>query len=224
MTDSQYQRYELLNNENTMFLSSQLEQYAFNPGKSADPKMTVSPFERTTQPQPKTLKRLSQNAITSQPCKRKRSPETMPRQLNWKIMNLKSIKIKPLANYNFHLEFQMRSNYDIFHLQDQLSIKRFLQLNDVQWSGLVKVLTALNGYKYDAFTTSAAVRKLDLLSKLMHYFVQSTQLSIRLPPQFTDFMGHCLEVIEQQPLKPKSVDAAIDPKIRRKIEEMKKKR
>lgn len=216
MTDSQYQRYEMLNNENSIFLSSQLEQLAFNPGQTADPK--------ATQRQPTPTKRSASNAsIPSEPCKRRRWSETMP--LNWKIMSLKSIKFKPLSNGNFHLEFQMRNNYDTFHLQDPLSIKRFLQLNDLQWNDLVNVLTAVNGYEYNALTTSATtVRKLDLLSKLLHYFVQSAQLAIRSPPEFADYMGHCVEVAEQQLLKPKCVDVAIDPNIRKKMEEIKKKR
>ncbi len=219
MTDSQHQRYELLNNENTMFLSSQLENYDLDTDKMLDPKSAVVPMGHT---KPMfTLKRLSQNVINSQPNKRRRCSEAVKRELNWKVMDIRSVTFKPSIRNLFHLELQLRNNFDTFNVQDQQSIKRLLHLNDNEWNHVVKILTALNGYRYDASKTAIASRKMDLPSRVMDCFVQSIPLFVRSNIQFKDFMGHCLEVSEQQPIVHKCVDAAIDPAILKKMKEVK---
>lgn len=78
-------------------------------------------------------------------------------------------------------------------------------------------------YRYDFSNLSTMPQKLDLPSRIMDCFVRSIPLFVRSSIQFHDFMGHCLEVTEQQPLKKKCVDSAIDSKILNRMIEFKKK-
>ncbi|KAG4078718.1 hypothetical protein HA402_015308 [Bradysia odoriphaga] len=136
-------------------------------------------------------------------------------------MDIRTIAFKPLGKYTFHLEFQLRSNYDSFHVQDEPSIKRILHLSSNEWKHIVRILSALpNGYRYDSSVIAA--RTSDLPSRVMHCFVQSIPIFVRSNIQFKDFMGHCLEVSEQQPLRNECVDAAVDPSILRKMGELKR--
>lgn len=220
MTESMHQRYALLNDENSIFMSSQLEHYAFDTGKTIDPKSTIMHTDRTSQLLP--LKRLSQDVLNVEPPKRRRCHETIKRELHWKIMDIRSITFKPLSNLSFHLELQLRNNYDTFHIQDQSSIKRILHLSNNECKHIAKIVTALNGHRYDSAATAIAARTLDLPSRLMDCFVQSVPIFVRSNIQFKDFMGHCLEVSEQQPLRNECVDGAFDPNVLRKMEELKK--
>lgn len=218
MTDSQFQRYELLNNENTLFLSSQLEYYAFKAGNPINKSTSV----QKENAQPMAQKRLPIDQLNYQPHKRQRCTENIIRELNWKIMNLRTIIFKPLSNKNFHLELQLRNNFDTFYVQDLPSIKRMLRLSDNEWKSVATVLTALNGFRYDFNIRRLASQNLDLMSRLMGCFVRSIPLCVRSNIQFKDFMGHCLEVNEQKPLVYKCTDSAIDPIILQKMRELKR--
>lgn len=217
MTDTQLQRYELLNNENTIFLSSQLENYAFNAGKPIDPK--AAPKENTL---PIAKKRPLTDTSNCLPYKRRRCTETIKRDLNWKIMSIKTVIFKPLPNNVFHLELQLRNNFDTFHVQDQLSIKRMLHLSDREWEHVARILTALKGFRYDCSERPMAVQKSDLMSRIMNCFVRSIPLFVSSSIKFNDFMGHCIEVTEQQTLVNKNTESAIDPNILQKMRELKK--
>lgn len=221
MTDSQLQRYELLNNENTLFLSSQLENYAFNAGNRKDPKLAPAPVQNEIT-RPMALKRLSMDAINFQPQKRRRSIETIKRELNWKVLDIKTITFKPLPNNIFHLELQLRNNFDTFYVQDQQSIKKMFHLSDKEWKHIVKVLSTLKGYRYDSFECMMSSRKSDVMTRIMDCFIRSVSLFVRSNIQFKDFMGHCLEVTEQKSLVNKSTDSAIESDILVKMAEFKK--
>lgn len=220
MTDSQLERYELLNNENTIFLSSQLENYAFNAGKQIHPR-EVSVLNENQQAIAQ--KRSSSDVLDIGPIKRRRCAENIKREVHWKIISLKTLTFKPLSQNIFHLEFQLRNNFDTFYIKDQQSIKRMLHLSDKEWQHVIKIVTALYGYRYDVANLPIMPQKLDLLSRIMNCFVRSIPLFVRSSIQFNDFMGHCLEVTEQQPLKNKCVDSAIDSNILKKMIEFKKK-
>lgn len=220
MTDTQMQRYELLNNENTLFLSSQLEMYAFNAGKPIDPKATSSAHKENARHVAQ--KRLSTDTFSCQPYKR-RCIQTINRELNWKIMSIRTAIFKPLPNNAFHLELQLRNNFDTFSVHDQPSIKRMLHLSEKEWKHIVTVLTALKGFRYDFAERPTAAQKTDLMSRVMNCFVRSVPLFVSANIQFDDFMGHRLRVTEQQPLKNKCTDSAIDPDILKNMKEFKKK-
>lgn len=214
MTDSQQQRYDLLNNENTLFLSSQLENYAFNAGKPIDTSPTSVQNENT---RPMTQKRPSTNVLDCQPFKRKRSNEAINRELNWKVMDIKTVTFKPMPNNIFHMELQLRNNFDTFYIHNQKSIKRILHLSDNEWKNVAKILTALKGYRYDL-----ALKDTDLMSRVMNCFMQSVPLFVRSNIELEDFMGHCVEVTEQRPLINQCTDSAIEPNILKKMAELKK--
>lgn len=171
---------------------------------------------------PLALKRLSQDALNRPENKRKRPNEIVQRELNWKIMDIRSITFKPLGNYTFHLEMQLRNDYDTFHIRDHSSIKRILHLSNNEWKQVAKVLTTLNGYRYDSAAAVTTTRAADLLSSVMDCFVQSVPIFVRSSIQFQNFMGNILEVSEQQPLQNVCVDAAIDPNILKKMGELKR--
>lgn len=137
MTDSQLQRYELLNNENTLFLSSQLENYQFNAGKQVDLR-AVSVFQENQRPI--AHKRSSPEMLDIQPPKRRRYAENIKREVHWKIISLKTLKFKPLPQNIFHLEFQLRNSFDTFHIKDQQSIKLLLHLSDNEWKHLIRIV------------------------------------------------------------------------------------
>ncbi|KAG4080298.1 hypothetical protein HA402_010790 [Bradysia odoriphaga] len=133
-------------------------------------------------------------------------------------MDIRTIALKPLGNYTFHLEFQLCNS--AFHVQEEPTIKQNLNLSNNEWQHIVTILSALpNGYRYDS--SAIAARTSDLPSRVMHCFVQSIPLFVRSNIQFKNFMVHCLEMSEQQPLR-NDVDAAVDPRILGKMKELKR--
>lgn len=229
MTDSQIQRYDLLNKENTIFLSSQLENYEFNTGNPISPRVPQSTIIPSTS-KPFALKRPSpilhfypnkrRKIADDQHCSAEKNP--VIRELHWKLFNLKKAIFTPLSPNAYNLELQLRNNFDVFYLNDQQSIKRLLNLNEVEWKDIVNVLKTLNGYVFDVAGAPTVQPQSDVLHRIMHSFMRSIPSFVQSRIQFQDFMGHVIEVTEQPPLKIKCTDSSIDPEILERMKEFKK--
>ncbi|KAJ6639711.1 Ankyrin repeat and KH domain-containing protein mask, partial [Pseudolycoriella hygida] len=171
---------------------------------------------------PVAQKRLSIDALNLHEKKRRRLTETIKRELNWKIMDVRMLAFKPVSINIFNMELKLRNNFDTFYIQDQHSMKRILHLRDNEWKSVCTLLSALNGFTFDCSKSSVASTNSNLISRCLDCFVRSVPLFVRSNINLKDFMGHCLEVTEPQPLVNKNTEFAIDSKILKKMEEFKK--